>query len=490
MNSFLFILRVAIRYLQPLRQSKRVKYLRLLTLFFLMATAAIFLAHKGLIPEDKTALTRSEMMLHQTLVIGKYLSVLTTTLVFVFVELMVRFTIFTTISTFGMFVGTGALVTVISLMTSMRDDLKSKMLDSHAHILIEPKGKPYFAGYREMSAQVERIPGVVSAIPELSMGMMIADATNREQNDEVIARGVDAQSLSKMQDLAKHMKQGALENLIHPPGSKIPGLVIGQELAARLGLIDPTTQTLQLGTLMVLASPVSTGVNPLGNLPTIRSFQIVGMFYTGMYEYDSKYVYILLPKMQKLAGLDDDQAGGIEIKISNVESSEKLIKPIQQVVGEGYRVEDWKTRNRAFFSSLELEKIVMFFGLGLILLVAACSIISNGLMLVAEKTQEIAILKSMGATDGSILGIFTTLGLIVGVLGIGLGVLIGVAICHLLTRYGLPLSEDVYYITKIHIFVKPLEVAMICGFSLLLVLLATLSPARNAARLKPLEGLK
>jgi len=208
-----------------------------------------------------------------------------------------------------------------------------------------------------------------------------------------------------------------------------------------------------------------------------------------MYEYDSKYVYMDLPAAQKFLGLPDEVTG-LELKLATPEETEGVMAQVQATLGSDFEVVDWKQTNRSLFSALKLEKVAMFIALCFIILVAAFSIVSNGIMLVLKKGRDVAILKSMGASDGAVLRVFVLLGLYMGMLGTTAGVLVGCAVCAAFDRFGLPLDTDVYYITKLPVKVNPTELAVVLVASLMLSLLATLYPAWLAARLRPVEGLR
>ena len=195
------------------------------------------------------------------------------------------------------------------------------------------------------------------------------------------------------------------------------------------------------------------------------------------------------PAAQKFLGLDDEVTG-LELKLANPEATEVVSAQLRAALGPGFLVQDWKELNRSLFAALKLEKIAMFIALCFIILVAAFSIVSNGIMLVMEKGKEVAILKSMGASDRAVLRVFVLLGAYMGLVGTTAGVLTGVATCWVFDRFGLPLDTDVYYITKLPVKVSPGELSLVLLASLVLTLLATLYPAWQAARLRPVDALR
>jgi lipoprotein-releasing system permease protein len=260
----------------------------------------------------------------------------------------------------------------------------------------------------------------------------------------------------------------------------VPGVIIGRELAKNLRLY--------LGDDVNIVSPLG-GIGPNGMIPKSKPFRVAGIFFSGMFEYDSKYIYLSIPAAQKFLALDDEVTG-LELKVADPDRTGPVLDQIRATLGAGYDVQDWQELNRNLFSALKLEKIAMFIVLCFIILVAAFSIIANGVMLVMEKGREIAILKSMGASDRAILVVFLLLGLSMGGLGTLAGVGVGVAACLALARWGLPLDSEVYYITKLPVRMNPYEIVAVVAAALVIALLATLYPAWIAARLRPVEGLR
>jgi lipoprotein-releasing system permease protein len=445
-------------------------------------------------------------------------AIVLTVLIEVFVRLNRRFTVFSTISMFGVFLGTGALVLALSVMSGFENDLKHKILGINAHINITRPDQP-FTDYREAREKLLKVKDVLGVTPYISNEVMIASQSNLSG---VVLKGVDPASDGSVTDLEKDVDIGELKFLTQPeklrtlgappilrhdddepeaspgPGALhfkplapdkeppaesrrvIPGVVIGRELAKNLRLYP--------GDDVNVVSPLG-GIGPSGPIPKSKPFRVAGIFFSGMFEYDSKYIYMSIPAAQKFLGMDDEVTG-LELKVRDSDETAPVVAEIQKVLGPGYDVQDWQELNRSLFSALKLEKIGMFTVLCFIILVAAFSFITNGVMLVMEKGQEIAILKSMGSTDGSVLTTFMMLGLAIGGLGTTLGIMAGVGGCLALGRWGLPLDPDVYYITKLPVRVNPYEVVIIAGAALGIALLGMIYPAWVAARLRPVEGLR
>ncbi|MCS6911726.1 MAG: ABC transporter permease [Myxococcales bacterium] len=500
-----FELLVAARYLRANRPRKRGWRLRLISLSLLVVTLLLYLLHHLLERRLQAHFDARLYALGPILRYAKYISVLVFVLAAFFVELIRKLSIFTTISTFGLFLGTGALVTVLSVMSGFEQDLKQKILGTHAHMVVTCPDRP-FVDYREVLRRIEKLPGVVAGTPYLSSELMIASPSNLSG---VVIKGIDPETIGRVTDLVRNTDVGSLDNLRHPerlpelgrppplglpdPGASmqgtaeppprrrvLPGVVIGRELAKNLRVY--------LGDEVNIVSPLG-DVGPTGPIPKAKPFRVVAIFFSGMYEYDSKYIYLDLPAAQKFLGMGDEVTG-LELKLADPERTEPVMAAVRQALGPGYEVEDWKQLNRSLFSALKLEKIAMFIALCFIIVVAAFSIISNGIMLVMEKGKEVAILKSMGATDGAVLRIFILLGLYMGLLGTGVGIACGSLACLALDRFGIPLNTDVYYIPKLPVNVNPWEILAVLAASLALSLCATIYPAWLASRLRPVRGLR
>lgn len=263
----------------------------------------------------------------------------------------------------------------------------------------------------------------------------------------------------------------------------VPGLILGQELKKNL--------VVSLGDEVNIMSPMA-DMGPAGRMPKSRPFRTVGVFYTGMYEFDTKLVYVPLEDAQKFFNMPG-RITGIEVKVEDPNKSEAVRDHLQASLSDWKQplvVKDWRELNASLFSALLLEKIAMFIILTFIILVASFSIVCLLIMLVIEKGREIAVLKSMGATDGSIMRIFVLQGLVIGVFGTALGASGGLLLCKQIKDWQLQLPADVYYLSQIPVEVRPFEVAFICLSAVGISLLATVYPSVQAARLNPVDGLR
>ncbi len=264
----------------------------------------------------------------------------------------------------------------------------------------------------------------------------------------------------------------------------LPGLLVGKELVKNIHVYP--------GQEVRVVSPLADPMNPDANgtpIPFNRDYRVAGEFFTGMYEYDLKLVYVSLESLQRFLRLGD-AVDGIEVRIRNPDEVNRVVRAIAAEVGPEYRVAGWQELNRQLFSALKLEKLAMFLVLGIIILVASFSIVGNLIMIVIEKARQIALLKTLGASDVEIVGLFVFQGALIGLVGSLLGVTIGLGLCWYLATQGFPINPNVYYIDRLPVAVDPWTVAAIFGAGLAISILATIYPAALAAQLRPAAGLK
>jgi lipoprotein-releasing system permease protein len=284
---------------------------------------------------------------------------------------------------------------------------------------------------------------------------------------------------------------GFSDNIIRTVSSRrqeqaaLPGVVIGTELAQRLHV--------GVGSELTIISPDGQ-LLPSGPAPLSRPFLVVGTFYTGMYEFDTRFVYVLLDEARSLLRIPGNKISAIDLRIEELDEARGLAVELFQSLSEaGYGtvlVRSWEELNKSLFAALKLEKAAIFIILMIIILVASFSIVSNLIVMVVERAGEIAILKSMGASNRSIMRLFGIQGTLIGLAGTTLGVLIGIAICLFIERVGIPLDTDVYYIEYLPIDMRPVEVIWTALAAMMISFLATIYPALKAARLSPADGLR
>jgi lipoprotein-releasing system permease protein len=264
----------------------------------------------------------------------------------------------------------------------------------------------------------------------------------------------------------------------------LPGILVGQELVKQTHLY--------VGEEVRVVSPLSDPSNPDATgtpIPFNRDYRVAGIFFTGMYEYDLKYVYVTLDSLTDF--LDrGDVVDGIEVRIGNPDEASEYVTRLRSLLGPHFRVQDWRELNRSLFSALEIEKIAMFLVLGIVILVASFSIIGNLIMVVVEKAREIALIKTLGAADSNVMLVFAIQGLLIGVIGTSLGVITGLVVCWVLKSFGFPLNPDVYYIDQLPVNVDAASVAMTALCGVMISMLATFYPAIVAARVRPAAGMR
>jgi len=392
--------------------------------------------------------------------------------------------IITIISIIGVTVGVTAMIIVLSVFSGFENTLKEKILGNQAHIFLFKANQEGMDHYEEVFQQVQEVKGVVSAAPFIFNQVMLSSESSVTGG---VIKGIDPDRVGKVTELARNMKAGRLQDLKGESDS--PGIVLGVELAKHLGV--------SLNDAIQVISPLGT-LTPMGMMPKMKRFRVVGIFYSGYYEYDNSMAYVSLESAQKFFGMGG-RVTGIEIKINDIYKVKKIGKEIHQKLKFPFWTKDWMEMNRNLFSALKLEKIMMFIILVLIILVAAFNIISTLIMVVMEKNKDIAILKSMGASSKGILKIFVIEGLVTGVVGTILGTILGlVVVLNLGGIQGLLekllgfklLASDVYYIDKLPSQVNPLDITLIVATAILISLLATLYPSWRASKLDPAEALR
>jgi len=264
----------------------------------------------------------------------------------------------------------------------------------------------------------------------------------------------------------------------------LPGVLVGKELVKQIHCY--TDQEVRL------VSPLADPMNPDATgtpIPYNRDYRVAGEFFTGMYEYDLKLVYVSLESLQQFLRMGD-AVDGIEVRVDDPDAVDTVVARIQAELGPQYRVQGWRELNRNLFSALKLEKIAMFMVLAIIILVASFSIVGNLIMTVVEKGREIALIKTLGAGDGGIVGVFMIQGFLIGVIGTTLGVVAGLVGAWRLAVDGFPINPDVYYIDRLPVEIDPFTVVLVYGAGLVISIAATIYPAVGAAQLRPGAGLK
>jgi lipoprotein-releasing system permease protein len=384
--------------------------------------------------------------------------------------------VITVISVLGVMIGVMALVVVLSVMNGFRADLMSKILGVKSHILVLSY-KGAFNDYEGVAGRVGQVEGAVATTPFIHSQVMV----NRSGNvSGAILRGIQPETAGNVLSIEGMIKDGSLSSL-KSSWDGLPTIIIGSELSKQLGAYP--------GDILNMISPEGK-LTPMGRVPNSQKYKVTAVFDSGMYEYDASMVFVSLKEAQAFLGFGD-RVSGLEVKVKDVYRSDKVGIKIQNALGNPYWTKDWKVMNRSLFSALKLEKFAMFVILTMIVLVGALNIISTLVMVVMEKTRDVAILRAMGASAKSIMTIFMVQGLLVGLVGTLAGLASGLGICHLLARYKfISLPSDVYYITTLPVRVEFWDVCLVSLSAVVISFLATIYPSWHASKLNPVEAIR
>ena len=385
----------------------------------------------------------------------------------------------TILSIAGVTVGVMALIVVIAVMSGFEADLKSRILGIESHFVLLNQAGP-FNNYQEILNTVQNTHGVEAATPFIYSQVMLRSAHGVSG---AVLRGIDPETAETVIKGISYqgLRAAGTNDASNQADTVGPGIILGRELARSLHVLK--------GDSIYIITPKGM-ISPIGHVPAMRRFTVQGTFETGMYEYDGSMAYIRLKEAQKLLRMGAS-VNGIEARVDNIYEARKVSKNIAAKLGYPFWSRDWMQMNHNLFSALKLEKTVMFIILALIILVAAFNIASTLIMMVMEKTKDIAILKAMGATDRSIRKIFVLNGMIIGTIGTFLGTCIGFILCGLLKKYKfIELPGDVYYLTTLPVQLEVLDVVIIASSALIICFLATLYPANQASKLDPVEAIR
>jgi len=401
--------------------------------------------------------------------------------------------IITFISIAGIFLGVAALIIVLAVMNGFENDLRNKILGINSHIvLMQYSGA--MSDYQKVMEKISEVDGVVASTPFIYTQAMLK---NGGRTGGVVLRGMATDSAPKVINLGR-MQEGSLDNLserhrsalkLSRENSELPGIVIGKELAKNMGLF--LFETVNIISPMGMATP-------MGMIPRMKKFVVVGIFDSGFYEYDSTLAYLSLKDCQEFLNMGE-HITGLEIKVTDIYKADTIAKSIEKKLGFPYWARNWMEMNKNLFSALKLEKRVMFIILSLIVLVAAFNIITTLIMVVMEKNKDIAILKSMGATSKSIMKIFIIQGMTIGAVGTLLGCIGGLSVAFNLEKISVFIEKifgfkilpgDVYYLSQLPSQVNYSDVVIIVIGTVLICFLSTIYPSRRASSLDPAEALR
>jgi lipoprotein-releasing system permease protein len=385
-------------------------------------------------------------------------------------------------SFFGIMLGVATLIVVMSVMNGFHKDLLDKIVGINGHIFLQAADTP-LTDYDAVAKRVAAVPGVDLAIPMIE-GSAFASSTFAQGGAGVLVRGIREGDIKHLPGIANTVRSGTLAGF-----DKLAGVAIGARLAENLNL--------RVGDMIKLIT-ANGAQTPFGVVPRVKSYPVDAIFQIGMAEFDGIFVYMPLPSAQAFFN-QDGQASVIELFLKDPEQIDAVRDAIQAAVDRPVMMTDWRERNRTFFDALNVERNVMFIILTMIVLVAALNIISGLIMLVKDKSHDIAILRTMGATRSAIMRIFLITGASIGVAGTFAGFLLGLAVAdnvepirQFLNRllHANLFPAELYFLSRLPSVVDPRDVASVVGMTLVLSILATLYPSWRAARLDPVEALR
>jgi len=382
--------------------------------------------------------------------------------------------VITLISVAGIAIGVAALVIAIALITGFQGDVQEKILGATSHVMVSDLGGRGLEGYDEMAGKIRAIPGVESVSPVVYNTVLI---TGIGESSGALVKGIDFERERTDSAWLQMLEAGK----IPVTGGSREGLLLGRELALRIGA--------QVGDVVGIVTASST-LGPTGLLPRRKTFEVAGIFNTGLYEFDNATALIAIGVAQKLFGLEG-RASYIQVKLADIFAAPAIGERIKAVLPPVVYITTWMELNKSLFSALKLEKNIMFLTITLIVIVAALNIIATLILMVMEKTRDIGILMAIGATPQMINRIFFFQGALIGVIGTALGVALGLGWCWMANAFELiKIPVDIYQISHVPFRMRPFDLAVIVGVTLLITFVSTLFPARRAAKIDPVVALK
>ncbi len=379
------------------------------------------------------------------------------------------------ISTLGVAVGVMALVIALALMTGLQGELRDRILGATAHVYVWKVG-----GLDDYAAEAERlraIDGVVGAGPAIQ-GLALIRTPSAESF--ISFKGIDPVFEAEVTELEVSMLTGSVAAIEPASADEQPGILLGDVLARQLGVTA--------GERVDLMTPQGT-LSPMGVLPRLRTVRVAGTYSLGLNEFDSQYGFMSLDLAGRLMGKNVPDL--IQLRLDDINAAPAVARAIPEALGIEYITQDWTQLNASLFSALWLEKMAISITIGLIVLVAALNIVASLVLLVMEKSRDIAILKTMGLSSARVMRVFMLQGLLIGGVGTAAGTASGLALCWVLDRYRVvSLPMDVYQIAYVPFIVRPLDLTIVLVSAILICFLATLYPSRQASRLDPIQALR
>jgi lipoprotein-releasing system permease protein len=385
--------------------------------------------------------------------------------------------VITIISIGGVLIGVAALNFVLSMMNGFEKEVRSRIIGTTAHVSVFASYAEGIEDYQELLPKIKETKHVVEIAPFIYYKAAIA---SKEGSDGIVVRGIDPEKEKLVTDIERNVKLGSFN--LEKEEDEFPGILLGATLADRLGV--------KLGDNVVLFSLKEGSLSTGWSTPKASKLKVTGIFETGMYEYDASLAYVSLSTAQKLFNLDH-KVTGLQVKLDDLYKAEMVAKELELKLGYHYYALDWMHMHKNLFSWMALEKYAMFIVLSLIVAVAAFNIISTLIMVVIEKRKEIGILKSMGATNTSIMKIFMFEGLVVGTVGTVLGSGFGFLLCWIQRTFNvISLPAEIYFISSLPVDMRVSDFTIVALSAIVLTFLATIYPAKRASQLTPVEAIR
>jgi lipoprotein-releasing system permease protein len=379
------------------------------------------------------------------------------------------------ISTLGVAVGVMAVVVALAIMTGLQQELRDRIVGSSPHVYVYNRAG--MADYKAEIAKLEKVPHVIGAAPAI-LGRALVSAQTRTEPLQI--KGIDPALEPAVTDIKRAIITGSIDALSPRTDDDVPGVLLGKDLAATLGV--------SVGDSVNVTTPEGI-LTPNGRMPYPRRLRVAGTFSLGLYEFDTTIGYVTLDAARRLFAKDG--ADLIQLRVDDIWSAGAVARSVEATLGEDYSAQDWGSMNRQLFSALALEKIAVSLAIGLIVMVAALNIIASLILLVMEKSRDIAILKTMGANARSVTTIFMAQGLIIGIVGTAAGGAVGAIASKVLDKYQLiRVPVDVYQVSHLPFTVLPRDFIIVVTVAILVCFVATIYPSRQAARLDPAQALR
>jgi lipoprotein-releasing system permease protein len=391
--------------------------------------------------------------------------------------------VITAISVVGVMAGVASLIIALAINNGFRQDLQDRLLGSTAHVNLLRVQADGIRNWRELLERMQKQPHVVAAAPALYEQVLVSRGARATG---MVIKGVLPDYENKVSELLKDVKFGSADALVPAAGDEkdptsVPPIVLGKDAADDIGAT--------VGSVVLVTSPQGE-LTPFGLVPKYIRFKVVGIFRSGFYDYDKSWGFIRLKDAQSLFGLGD-VVSVLEFKIDDIYKAGELGDELQEAAGRGFMSTNWMEQNKALFRALRLERVVTFITIGLIVFVAALNILISLIMMVMEKTRDIAVLMSMGTRTRQVRRIFIAQGMLIGVIGTVAGLIVGYGLSWLGGRYHfLALSAEVYSIDYVPFAPRLMDGIIVAAVALLISFVATIYPSWSAARIAPAEALR